>query len=917
MTSPNLGRQMMKKSTWLLIAVVLLILFGVSLVGVYLDYLWFSNLGYASVFITLFTNRFFVQVAAFLFFFLVLFINLLWSRRAVLEMSNLKLRQALMNTPAGNIIAKNRITIFFAAASFLLAALFSGYTGNYWFAIRQFFSAQPFGVVDPIFSRDVGFYVFSLPFYNFLNQYLSGVLLMALMVVGGLYLLTSPPEFSVKRLSFLYEGGGHLSLLLALFFITKAWGYRLATFGLIHSTRGGIFGAGYTDVNAQLPALNILMVLALVCAVALIANIFLKKPRIILFCGAGLIVASVLVGSIYPSLVQKLQVEPNQFNREQEFINHNISYTRQAFGLENITNTNFLAVDTLTPGVLLSNINTLNNVRLWDYRPLKDTFNQLQGIRLYYRFTGVDSDRYMIDGEYRQVMVAARELDKEMLPAESQTWVNQRLQYTHGYGVAMTPVNEVTSEGLPTYFISDVPPRTAAGIELTRPQIYYGELTGGYVIVNTLTEEFDYPMGSTNAYTTYEGTGGVPLGGLLQRILFAVKMGDYQILLSGDVKPDSRVMFNRNIAERTQKITPFLKMDRDPYIVVNDGRLFWIRDAYTSTDLYPYSQKFGQVNYIRNSVKIVVDAYNGDVSYYIADPEDPIIQTYAGVFPGLFKPMDEMPEGLKAHLRYPMEMFSLQATVLSTYHMQDARVFYTKEDQWQFPTENYGGQAQVMEPYYTTIQLPGEDKEEFVLMLPFTPNKRNNMIGWMAARMDGPQYGELILYNFPKDRTIWGPQQIEARIDQNSLISQQISLWDQRGSSVIRGNLLVLPIADSILYVEPLYLRSDQSQLPELARVIVSYGDMVIMEETLEKALEQVFGQFREETPSDPDEVEEPAIPIDRPISPGDDPELRQILQRVADLFNQAQESLKEGNWAEYGRLIEEMEALLQSYSGN
>ncbi len=916
----------MKKTTWLIISAIFLIILSGSLGSLYLDYLWFSNLGYASVFVTLFSNRFIVQAIAFLLFFAFLFLNLLLSRRAVVDMSNLRLRQALMNTPAGNILAKNRVTVFFAAVSFLFAILFTGYTGGYWFTIRQFFSAQPFGLADPIFSRDVGFYVFSLPFYNFINQYLSSLLVITLLVIGAIYLASSTPGISLKNLSFLYEGGGHVSLLLALFFLVKAWGYHLASFNLIHSTQGVVTGAGYTDVHARLPALNILMVLALVCAAALVANIIMKKPRIILICVLGLVAASLILGGIYPYAIQTLQVEPNQFNREQEYIRHNIDFTRRAFGLDQISDTDFPAVDTLDGAALMANENTLGNVRLWDYRPLQDTFNQMQGIRLYYRFTGVDSDRYQVDGNYRQVMISARELDKDRLPPASQTWVNQRLQYTHGYGVAMSPVNEVTSEGLPTYFIQDVPPRTAAGTELTRPQIYYGELTKGYVIVNTNTEEFDYPLGNTNAYTTYEGSGGVELGGFFRRLLFALKMGDYQIMLSGELTPESQVMFYRDIAGRTEKITPFLRMDRDPYIVVNDGRLFWVRDAYTTTNLYPYSQQYGQANYIRNSVKVVVDAYNGDVTYYVAEPDDPLIQTYAHIFPDLFKPLDEMPEGLRAHLRYPVEMFNLQASVLRTYHMQDTRVFYTKEDQWQFPTEQYQGQSQVMEPYYTTIQLPGEEKEEFVLMLPFTPNERNNMISWMAARMDGDNYGELILFNFPKDRTIWGPQQIEARIDQNSVISQQISLWDQRGSSVIRGNLLVLPVNESILYVEPLYLRSDQSQLPELARVIVAYGDMVVMEENLDAALMRIFGDYKgdgvpvppaDEEPEPPADDEEPPADDEEPVvtpPPGLDPELRLILQQAAELFSRAQERLREGDFAEYGRIMEELEELLAPY---
>jgi len=504
----------------------------------------------------------------------------------------------------------------------------------------------------------------------------------------------------------------------------------------------------------------------------------------------------------------------------------------------------------MTPEILSNASDTLDNVRILDWRPLTQTYKQTQEMRLYYDLSGIDIDRYDINGSYTEVMIAPREMNQERLQAK--TWVNLHLVYTHGFGVVMSPVNSVTKEGMPNYLIKDIPPVYTVPdeeLQIDVPQIYYGELDNNFVLVNTRTSEFDYPMGDTNEYIYYDGRGGVKLDSSTKELLMAMRFADIKIMLSGEITPESRIMFERSIEERISKITPFITLDEDPYLVISDGRLFWILDAYTVTGNFPYSEKYGSINYVRNSVKIVVDAYNGDVTYYIADTTDPIIVTYAKIFPGHFKSFDLMPDGLKKHVRYPEDLFNVQSAIYNTYHMDNVKVFYNKEDAWQIPNEVYGtGQQVPVDPYYIIIKLPGEVKEEFVLMRSVTPIKKDNMVAWLAARSDEDYYGELLLYKFPKEKLVYGPLQIEAKFDQDAVISQQLTLWSQQGSRVTRGNLLVIPIEDSILYIEPLYIQAETGQLPELKRVLVSDGERVVMEEDLDKALVALFGETRPDT---------------------------------------------------------------------
>ena len=668
----------------------------------------------------------------------------------------------------------------------------------------------------------------------------------------------------------------HLSGLGGVFLLVTAWIYRLKVYGLLYSQNRVAFGAGYVDVNVRLWSYWLLVFLFLGAAVILFINIRRRNTRLPIIGAAILVGGAIVVGSVPAALVQKLVVEPTELEKEEPYIVYNIQATREGYGLDRVEERPFEASEDLTREDIEANPLTVRNIRIWDERPLAQTFQQVQEIRPYYVFSGVDVDRYTVDGVYRQVMLAARELVTDRLPAQARNWVNERLRYTHGYGITLCPVNRVTSEGMPEFMVKDIPPVSVPGLEVTRPEIYYGERTYTYVVVKTGMEEFDYPYGDENRYATYQGSGGVPMDGLLKRLAFTIRFMDPNIFLSQYITGKSQIMFRRQILERVGAIAQFLLYDPDPYLVLSEGRLYWILDAYTTSDMYPYSTRSGRagINYVRNSVKVVVDAYNGTVSFYRVDRKDPVLEAYAGIFPGLFKPIEEIPEGLKSHIRYPTLLFRIQAALYQSYHMEDVKVFYQQEDLWEIPNEIYSDRAQRMEPYYIIIKLPEEDREEFLLMVPFTPAKKDNMIAWLAARCDGTGYGELVVYKLPKDKLIYGPMQLEARIDQQPEISSQLTLWGQRGSEVIRGNLLAIPIESSFLYVEPIYLRARQepeqqqayagegeggprqnqqqqpqrrdgqrnTAIPELKQVIVAYAGQVIMQPSLEKALTVLFG---------------------------------------------------------------------------
>ncbi len=913
----------MKRKFLLLAALVVAAIVVLVMVGnkFYLDLLWFTGAGYEGVFWTRYLTYWGLRLFTWLFFFVFLFVNLMLTHKTVLYLPNLNIREQMISSGYYKFITSRRITFIFLGLSAFISFIFSAYTGGFWMELQQFLHSTSFGVADPIFNTDISFYVFELPFYRFIYQYLMMVLIVTLVLVGIIHLTFNPPAQVERRWFFFsFPGLGQISLLFSLIFLLKAGDYWMQMRELVLSGRGYAFGAGYTDINVSLPVFWVLLSLALVLAVVFVINIKLKRADFVIY-GLGSIIAVSLVGGvIIPGLVESLRVSPAQLTYEAPYIEHHIDYTRRAYGLDNFETVQYSAEEEITWSDYEENKGTFNNIRLWDYRPIHDTFRQVQEMREFYNFYDVDIDRYYVDGEYRQVMLSAREIDHDGLAPDARTWVNQHLQYTHGYGLAASPVNEATPDGMPRYFLKDIPPEGVEEMHLDKPEIYYGEKTDSYVISNTKTREFNYPQEGENVYTHYDGEGGVQLNSLARRLLFALRFGEYRILLSGEIQPESRIMFNRRIQDRIEKVAPFLELDKDPYIVINEGRLYWIQDAYTTTDRHPYSRNVSDMNYIRNSVKVVVDAYHGSMDFYVVDQEDPLIQTYSKIFPGMFSSIEEIPEGLEEHLRYPVDLFNVQADLYRLYHMTSPAGFYNRHALWDFPREEYRGDKVYMEPYYTIMQLPGEQEEEFALIYPFTLEGREEMIAWMAARSDYENYGEVKVYQFPAGRHVFGPEQVERRIDQCDDISREFALWGREGSRVIRGNLLVLPVNRGILYMEPIFLEAEakgreEDSMPQLRRFIVATGENVVMEETVKEGLQQVLVE-REEITRLPEEIPGEEVEEIEDIEALKDyfvpAELSDLAQELEDTFREARQKQQEGDWSGYGEKLMELEELLQ-----
>jgi uncharacterized membrane protein (UPF0182 family) len=883
---------------------------GLEAVPFYMDWLWFQEVGYGAVFLGVlgFRGSLFLFVGAASLLFLGLNVraaayarppDVFWELEEPLGLPSRVILEPLLR----------RVLL---PVTVVAALLFAVAASTEWQTLLGFQHAQRFGgAPDPIFQRDLGFYVFTLPLWRRALEWvflLTGLTLLAIVLiyfVGRVLVLTArgPVITAWAR--------AHLLGLVALLLFAKALDFYLDRFELLYSQRGAVFGAMYTDVNATLPALSFLSILAALVGLAALVQILRRGARPV-FAGLGLLAAGWMVGVwAYPALVQRLRVAPNALVAESPFIAHHIRFTRQAFALDRIEERDFPARESLESADLARNATTLRNVRLWDHGPLLATFAQLQEIRTYYRFVDVDNDRYRIGDEYRQVMLSARELSYPNLPRDPQgrdtdrRWINEHLQYTHGYGLVMGPVNRISPEGLPELFVRDIPPVSTIPITITRPEIYFGEVANDYVFVGTRSREIDYPAGDENVYTTYRGRGGVRVASFWRRLLLAVRFGSYRILLSDEITAESRAMYYRQIGERVRRIAPFLTFDADPYLVIRaDGTLAWMIDGYTVTDRVPYAERTpGFGNYVRNSVKAVVDAYHGSVSFYVADEQDPLVRAYAEAFPTLLRPLREMSEDLRAHVRYPAGLFAVQARMYATYHMQDPRVFYNKEDLWSIPRRLDGGRERELEPYYTIMRLPGEAREEFVLLTLFTPLRRDNMIAWLGARSDGEHYGRLVAYLFPKQRLVYGPRQIAARIDQDPVIAQQLTLWNQRGSSVIRGSLLAIPIEESLLYVEPMYLAAEKGSIPELKRVFVAYGNQIAMEETLEASLRAIFGRRAAPVAA--------AVPDGAPRPPPA-AGLADLVGRAWEAWTRAQEALRRGDWSAYGEAQTRLEEALR-----
>lgn len=893
-------------------AIVVLTILALQVVNLYTDGLWFVEVGQLAVFTKMLTAQLLLALVAGTFFTAFLFLNVSLARRLAPKWQIVFEEEVL--EAVSSILGRLTGTLFFGLALFagLLAGIAAFDQGD---VLLRYLDGVAFGLKDPLFNMDLGFHFFTVPFYRALYFYLMPLLVISVILTVIGYAAQGGITVRLKRfgVSIAPQLQRHVFILLGLIFLLKAWGYRLLSYELLYSARGAAFGASYSDVRAQLPALTILVFVAIITALLFWLGAFIRNWWTPVAGVIILLAVSIIGGNVYPAMVQRYGVAPNELAREEPYIQRNIDFTRKAYGLDKIEERPFPVQEQLTQKDLEENDTTIRNIRLWDWRPLLKTYSQLQEIRLYYRFSDVDVDRYFIDGAYRQVMLAARELSKEQLAPTARTWVNQHMVFTHGYGAVMSPVTEISEEGLPRLLIKDIPPQSD-DFEITRPEIYFGEEPDDFVLVKSGQREFDFPMGDENQYTSYEGSGGVRLSGFLRRAAFAWRFGSLQLFLSEAVTPETRIMFHRQIKERVMRVAPFLAYDRDPYLAVVSGRLVWIIDAYTLSDRYPYSEPFqGRRNYIRNSVKVVVDAYNGTMDFYRMDEEDPVLKTYDKIFPTLFKPLSEMPEDIKAHLRYPEDLFSIQARMYNKYHMKDPSVFYNQEDLWSFPQETFEASRQEMEPYYVIMKLPDEEREEFLLLLPFTPFNKGNMIAWLSASGDFPDYGRLVVFKFPKQKLVFGPMQIETRIEQDPEISQQLSLWRQRGSQVIRGNLLVIPVKNSLLYVEPLYLQAEESQFPELKRVLVVHQTRIAMEEDLETALAAVFGPAAKTAEA----AEEPTEAGEQPPVPSGelDAESASLAKEASEAFKRAQEHQREGDWAAYGTELKKLEEILGKLS--
>lgn len=949
----------------MLVVMVLVVIFALffGLVGFIADFMWFREMGYIDVFFKQLVTQLTVGIPTFIVItgLVMMYLHHLrksyFSKIASSEPTDLKKLKKQTNW----------LAVIFGVLTTVMSVT------QLWFEILKFANSTGFDIQDPLFHLDVSFYIFKLEFLTQLNEILIGVIVgfVVLTILYYIILMTVrtpdvfkeevPPgaedlggerysgnsnpfsggnndagqsqaqdpftkfaealtgkkfqsrpvkpkkQFDDSNFKQLMQiASGKIAVLGFIFFAMLGLNFFLQQFDLLHEHTGAVYGAGFTDVNVTLWVLRVLCVLSAVSAILFVVNMKRKKYKSLLTVPVIMIVIG-LAGSGAGYLVQNFIVSPDEINKESKYLEKNIEYTQYAYQLDDVDVKSFAADHKLTSEDIKANSETINNIRINDFDPAKQYYNQTQSIRQYYSFYDVDVDRYVINGKYTQAFLTAREIDETKIDS---SWLNKHLKYTHGYGATLSRVDKVTSSGQPDVLIGNIPPEsTVEEIQITRPEIYFGELSNEYIIVNTDEMEFDYPDGATNKYTQYEGTAGIKMN-FFNRLVFAVREGSMKLLVSSNIDSNSKIIINRNVMARVQKIMPQLSYENDPYLVTDNGKLYWMVDAYTESSLYPYSEPFdGNTNYIRNSVKVVVDAYNGDVKFYIVDENDPIAKTMQKIYPTLFRSFDEMPEGLQAHIRYPNYLFQIQASVYSRYHMEDVGVFYQKEDLWDIANEIYGTEKVQMTPNYYIAKLPGETSAEFFNSIPFTPRSKQNMTALMVARNDGENYGQLILYQFPKSKTVYGPEQIEAQIDQNTEISKEFSLWSSNGTSYRRGNMFVIPINTSLLYVEPVYLEATNSSIPEVKRIIMAYGDKIAYEETLADCLTSLFGGDAEKG-------------VDNESSPVSDEKdsqtlsTRQLAKLASQAFEDAQNAQKNGDWAEYGKYLDKLEEYLNQLAG-
>lgn len=946
------GNEKKRKGISIAILIVVVVLLGFLLAVNFLtDWLWFKEVGYVNVFFKrLFTRlKFGVPLAA------VLSV-LMWLYLTALRKGYFKKIASKEDT---NTKRLGRYTLLISVLFGIVVAVY--FVSNLWFQLLQFMNATNFNIQDPLFGQDVSFYIFKLEFLTDLNTLLIGVIFLffiATVIYYALLLVMHSPDMFEKDEAIPLENGrpvqgnkftmsksnfaelakiagNQLILLAIVFFLMLGMNFFLRQFDLLHAHTGVVYGAGYTDVKVTLWAYRILMMLAAVGA-ALTAFFLKKKQYKKIAIVPVAMVAVYLLSGVAASLVQSMIVSPDEINKESQYLAHNIQFTQYAYDIDDVDVRDFAADQSLTADLMSQNLETLTNVRINDYPPVNTFYNQTQSIRQYYAFNDVDVDRYILDGEYTQTYLSVREIDETKV---NDTWINRHIKYTHGYGAAVSRVDTITPNGQPSVIVRNIPPQTDySELTITRPEVYFGELSHDYIIVGTDEAEFDYPDGQENKYTAYEGTAGIYLNPI-NRLMFAIREGSMKLLVSTNVNSGSRIIINRNISDRVSLIMPYLSYEDDAYAVTVDGRIYWVIDAYTTSSNYPYSEPYsgqiGSTNYYRNSIKVIVDAYNGNVDYYIVDNEDPIALTYQKIYPDLFKNFSDMPEKLKEHIRYPHALFQIQADVYGRYHMNDVNVFYQEEDIWSVAHEMYGTEERKVTSNFFVLKLPGESSAEFVSSLPFTPRGKQNMTAQLISRSDGDHYGELVLYRYPKSKTIYGPMQIEAQIDQNTKISQDFSLWSQAGSRYSRGNLFVIPIENSLLYVEPIYLEASNSAIPEVKRVIVAYGDKIAYEPTLTDALKSIFGEIKG-LPSSIDSNGDGHADVDNGESIGNGSSSgdsgsglpgeggsgdisgtqEELISRAQAAYDNAQASLKNGDWAAYGKYMDELEQVLNALSG-
>src|SRR5258705_6999545 len=876
------------------------------------DWLWFSSIGYLQVFWTTIGAKAVVFFAVWMGTAIILWLNgwlaVRLARRQLTESVSTFRWNLSGYVPPPDLLALVRDRLpwprVIAGGAGLLALLVAAAEVGNWGIFLRFLYQVPYGADDPLYSKDIGFYLFSLPAYILIKNWMMLTLVLSAFFAGMIYWVHGDIEYDVQHRSMSPAVIAHGSAVLGLLFAVKAWSYGLDRYLLLYGDNGVVVGASFADGNHVRPGLCLLIGFSIIAAFAAWANLWVRTYWLPAAAFILVAIGSFVLSGAATVLFRQFFVKPSELQLEKPYIERNIALTRLAYNLDQIAAKPFAAEQKLTFKALDANRATIDNIRLWDWLPLSDTYAQLQEIRTYYKFHDLDVDRYWLDGSYQSVMLSARELRPSLLPPNAQTWVNRHLLFTHGNGAVISPVTHKSTEGLPLFYLRDIPPVADGGPKIREPRVYFGEESDSYVIVRASTPEFDYPQGKDNVYAAYDCSGGISIGAIASRMLFSYYFKDLNLLLSSYITTDSRIMIRRNIKELVSTVAPFLSLDHDPYLVISNERMYWLQDAYTTSSYFPYAQPANglDLNYIRNSVKIVVDAYNGSVDFYLIDPGDPIAATYRRIFPALFTPFAAMPPDLQKHIRYPEDLFQIQARLFQTYHMDAAEVFYNREDLWQFPRQPGGDGISVMTPYYIIMRLPGEPQAEFFLMVPMVPSRRDNMIAWLAARCDAPDYGKLVVYEFPKEKLVYGPFQIEARINQTTEIWQQLTLWNQMGSRVIRGaNLLVIPIENSLLYVSPLYLRAEQGHLPELKRVIAAYGEHVVMKETLAEALSALF-------------IESGAAP---PVSgaaqemPSTGPAASQAREAL-DHYNQAMERLKSGDWKGFGTEFDAMRELLE-----